>query len=230
MTAITEYAKLVKLNSKSAGRGIQANITLPTSVTFNGNTGNYVNFYLGGFTQAECGLSYRKGNAGFRWFANDWSGTVGSGSWGEFALGQTVNLKLVVDEPDASDPNKELFVRFYVNGAEKMKYTYTKYKKGQTDSNLRLVLAAGSSTYYPQLSQMPAWDVWHSQVAATGLKIKNTSSNTWTALTGSNSTLSNLHWPLKEHTDTPIPCPNPQNYILDSSYLYSSTVYASLKQ
>ncbi|ALS09922.1 hypothetical protein ABE82_26250 (plasmid) [Paenibacillus peoriae] len=229
MSQYDEYAKFVKVQANPAGRGIQASITLPSSVTFKGNTSNYVNFYLGGFLQAECGLSYRKGQAGFRWFANDHSGLVGAGSYGEFSFGQTVHLKLAVDEPDANNPSKALYVRFYVNGSEKVKYTYKTYTRGQTVSDLRLILAGGTNVFSRMPSTMPAWEVYHTQVTATDLQIKNAASNTWTALTNSNASPTKFHWPIASGTSTPVPCPSPQDYILDTTYLSSSRVYASLK-
>jgi hypothetical protein len=230
MSQFDEYAKLVKVQANPAARGIQASITLPNSVTFNGSTSNYVNFYLGGFVQAECGLSYRKGKAGFRWFANDHSGLVDNGSYGEFSFGQRVNLKLVVDEPDATDPKKTLYVRFYVNGKEKVKYTYRTYTKGQTVSDLRLILASGSNVYSNVPSTMPAWEVFHSEVIAENLQIKNASSNTWTALKEDNTSHTKFHWPLVPGTSTPVPCPDPQDYIWDPTALSYSTLYAALKK
>ncbi|MCD1257929.1 hypothetical protein B5M42_003615 [Paenibacillus athensensis] len=209
----TQYAKFAKIQVNSPGRGMQTSLTLPSSYTI-GSSGGYIHFYVG-LGDYECGISTDYGTSGWRWFASSGAvtGTDAGGTVGEFAQRDTVNIKLTLDDTD----NK---AKFYVNGA--LKHTFSpSYTSSTAFDNCRLILGALTTTFSTVPDPLPAWQVFHDQVTASGLMYKN-ANRAWLNIKAANATPTVFHTPGSK-------TPNPQNYSFDSSQLSSSRVYGSIQ-
>lgn len=214
MSQTTEYAKIAKVTARSYSRGFQTTLKLPDTKTV--AAGGLINFYVG-LDHAECGISCREG--GWRWFANSSTEGQTGGNFGEFSNGQTVNIKLTIDD---APENGKYYMRFYVNNVEKRKFA-TAYTSTSSYNNARLVIGSVSNTYNPMPNPLPAWNLWHTQLTASGMMYK-TAASVWTNVTSSNVDATKLHWPVG------ITPPAPVDYIFDTISLNSGTVYASLKK
>lgn len=229
-----EYSKILRWNVTQASRGMQANITLPSAGSvkvpvYGGFVTAYVAIKYGGYSY-ECGLSIDNlhyQNDQWHWTSatsDNLESSKQDGTWGQFHGGDTVSLKLTLD--DAVQANGKKKLRFYVNST--LVRTFVRdFEASDTLSEARLIIAANNQTYPDAASvpnPLPAWGVLHNQITASNLMHKNTS-NTWVAVTSSNSTppaATEKNPSNRVHQGTPL------DYTM-TVLPASSTIYASLK-
>jgi hypothetical protein len=206
-----EYAKLARVKVQPEGRGFQARLRLPSELKFTSNTGNFINFYCG-MGQYECGISTAVGRPGWRWFANCLDRPAnGGGTFGEFQNGDYVTVKLSLNDRIGQ-------VEFWVNGT--CCHLFPQKWPDETGfADCRFIFGALTSPYVG--GTLPPWGSWHGLTLASSMMYKDRS-KVWREINKTNATADVFHWP------SGVPCPDPQNYRLDSSMLDCSAVTAEL--
>ncbi|MEK5586628.1 hypothetical protein MKZ21_30685 [Paenibacillus sp. FSL P2-0536] len=229
-----EYSKILRWNVTGASRGMQATITLPSADSvqisrYGGFVTAYVAIKFGGYSY-ECGLSTDINH----YKLNQWHWTSATsddepsrldGDWGQFHSGDTVNLKLTIDDV-VQNGYKFKKLRFYVNS--NLVRTFVRdFASTDNFNEARLIIAANHETYESEAqvpNPLPAWGVVHNQIVASGLMHKNTS-NTWVAVNSSNSTppsATEKNPSNRQHQGVPL------NYTM-TVLPASSMIYAALK-
>ncbi|MCL9662181.1 hypothetical protein L2089_15915 [Paenibacillus hunanensis] len=220
--ATVEYAKIVRIPTANSCKGFSTDIKLPSSFTF-GSSGGFINFYVG-FDDYECGISTASGQSGWRWFANSGAveGTDAGGNFGDYANGQSVNIRLESILDPAGSGNYK--VAFFVNNVRKHVFSPS-FVATSNFANGRVVLGAAQQTWNANQvpATMPTWYIAHNQVTTSNTRYKNVN-GTWVTLNASNST------PVTAHTPSNRTHPSPVDYTVSNASFSSGYYYASLNK
>lgn len=212
---LNEYAKVVWYRVDRSGKGLQAQVTLPSAKHFNGS-GDFINFYLG-FGGWEVGVSTRPSkpvgdtnpnpDSKWHWFVNS-SSSIGEYDFSQpwiYPDGSLVRLKAFFNSVGQME--------FHVNG---VRVFQSMHKTTTAQNNVRFVVASAQQS----TSSDHPWEITHNQVTIGDLMYRDANDN-WLRVTSDNGRV--------EYAN----CPDSAN---DISYRYTeltyngSRVYASLKK